>query len=137
FGYIESYPFVSLFILLYLWLALRRARGADPTWIVALALALAVAAHLSALSLVPSYLLLLHFEKRPLAWRLLHVLLPFAAITALLAALEYRPAQWAAPLQAAMSGMRQGFEGRTFHRPYGFFSYDHLADVLNAVLLVM
>jgi len=137
FGYIESYPFVSLFILLYLWLALRRARGVDPPWMAALALAFAVATHLSALSLVPSYLLLVLLEKRPLAWRLLYLALPFAAIAALLAALQYRPAQWAAPLHAAMSGMRQGVQGPTFHRPYGFLSYDHLADVLNAVLLVM
>jgi tetratricopeptide (TPR) repeat protein len=137
FGYIESYPFASLFILFYLWLALRRARGADPPWIVAAALALAVAAHLSALSLVPSYLLLLALEKRRVAGRLLDLALPFVLIAGLLVALQYRPAQWAAPLHAAMSGMRQGFEGLTFHRPYGFFSYDHAADVLNAVLLVM
>jgi tetratricopeptide (TPR) repeat protein len=137
FGYIESYSTSAVFVLLYLWLALRRARGADPPWLLALALPLAIAAHLSALSLVPSYLLLLALEKRPLAQRLLLLVLPFALLAGLLLALDYRPASWAAPLHAATSGMREGFEGATFRRPYGFLSYGHLADVANAVLLAM
>ena len=137
FGYIESYPAGTVFILLYLWLALRRARGADAPWVLASALALAAAAHLGALYLAPSYLLVVWLEKRPVARRLLLLALPFAILAALLFALQYRPAQWAAPLRAATSGVREGFEGATFHRPYGFLSYGHLADVLNAVLLAM
>jgi tetratricopeptide (TPR) repeat protein len=137
FGYIESYPAGAVFILLYLWLALRRARGADSPWVLALALALAAAAHLGALYLVPSYLILVCLEKRPVVPRLLLVALPFVTLVVLLLALHYRPSQWAAPLRAATSGIREGFEGATFHRPYGFLSYGHLADVLNAVLLAM
>jgi len=137
FGYIESYSAGAVFILLYLWLALRRARGADSPWVLAAALGLAAAAHLGALYLAPSYLLLVWLEKRPVAHRLLLLALPFAILAGLLFALQYRPSQWAAPLRAATSGVREGFEGATFHRPYGFLSYGHLADVLNAVLLAM
>lgn len=137
FGYIESYPFASLFILLYLWLLLRRARGADPPWWTAIALCLAIASHLSALSLVPSYLTLLALEKGSWRERVLALAAPFVLLFGLLVALDYRPEQWAAPIRAATSGMRQGFEGATFHRLYGFVSYPHLADVLNAILLAM
>jgi len=137
FGYIESYPFASLFILLYLWLLLRRARGADVPWWTAIALALAIASHLSALSLVPSYLLLLLLEKGSWRERVLALATPFVLLFGLLAALDYRPEQWAAPIRAATSGMRQGFEGAIYHRLYGFFSYPHAADVMNAILLAM
>jgi tetratricopeptide (TPR) repeat protein len=137
FGYIESYSAAAVFILLYLWLALRRARDADSPWVLASALGLAAAAHLGALYLVPSYLLLVWLERRPVAQRLLLLALPFVILAALLFALQYRPSQWAAPLRAATSGVREGFEGATFHRPYSFLSYAHLADILNAVLLAM
>ncbi len=137
FGYIESYGAAAVFILLYLWLALRRARGADPPWVAAAALALAIAAHLSALYLVPSYVLLCWSEKGPPVPRLLYTALPFAILGALFFQLGYRPSDWAAPLLAATRGMREGFERATFHRPYGFLSYAHLADAGNAVLLAM
>ena len=137
FGYIESYPASAVFILLYLWLALRRARGADPAYLVAAALALASAAHLSALYLAPSYLLLAWLTERPLARRAALLALPFAFLVALLLALGYPPSQWMDPLRAATSGIREGFAAATLRRPYGFFSYGHLADVLNIVLLAM
>ena len=137
FGYIESYSAAAVFILLYLWLALRRARGADPAWVSSIALALAIAAHLSALYLVPSYMLLVLLEKKPLARKLVSLALPFASLAALLLLLGYRPSQWAAPIHAATSGMREGFQGATFHRPYGFFSYGHLSDIANVLLLAM
>ena len=53
FGYIESYPLAAVSLLLYLWLALRRARGRDPVWVSAMALALAISSHLSAMVLIP------------------------------------------------------------------------------------
>jgi tetratricopeptide (TPR) repeat protein len=137
FGYIESYAMAAVFILLYLWLALRRTHGMDPPFFAAAALALAMSAHLSALYLLPSYLLLVSLEKRPLAAKLLWLALPVASLAALLVALGYRPSHWAVPIHAATSGIREGFERATLHRPYTFFSYGHLSDVLNAVLLAM
>ncbi|HYR51508.1 MAG TPA: tetratricopeptide repeat protein [Candidatus Dormibacteraeota bacterium] len=137
FGYIESYPLAAVSLLLYLWLALRRVRGRDPLWVSAMALALAISAHLSAAYLIPSYLFLIALEKRPLVWKLLSLALPFAFLAALLLVLGYRPTDWAAPIHAATSGMREGFEGVTFHRPYGFFSYGHLADLMNILLLAI
>ena len=137
FGYIESYPLAAVFLLLYLWLALRRVRGVDPAWVSGAALALAISAHLSAMYLVPSYVVLVALEKRPLPQKLLSLALPIAFLALLLFVLGYRPAQWQAPLHAATSGMREGFEGVTIHRPYGFFSYGHLSDVANVLFLAI
>ena len=58
FGYIETYPIASIAILAYL-LALQRAtRGAAPVWIAAALLPVAVACHLIAVLLVPSFVCL-------------------------------------------------------------------------------
>ena len=135
FGYIESYAAAAAFILFYLWLALRRVRGADPPYVASVALALAIVAHLSALYLYPSYLLLVWLEKKPTALKLVFSLLPAVILAGLLYVLNYHPSEWTAPLRAATSGIREGFEGATFHRPYGFFSYGHFADVMNVLLL--
>ena len=137
FGYIESYSLAAVFLLLYLWLALRRVPGRDPVWVSAMALALAICSHLSAMALLPSYGFLVAFEKRPLAWKLSSLALPFAFLAVLLFVLGYRPTDWAAPLHAATSGMREGFEGATFHRPYAFFSCGHLSDFANILLLAI
>lgn len=137
FGYVESYPAASLFILLYLWLALRRTRGADSRLLAAVALALAVAAHMSAFYLVPSYLLLLATEKKSLGRKLAESALPLAIAAAVLLALGYPPSKWAGPFRAATSGLREGFAGEILHRPYGLISTGHVADVANAVLLAV
>ncbi len=137
FGYIESYPAAAVFILLYLWLALRFARGAASPYVVAAALALAAAAHLSALYLVPSYLLLVVLAERPPVVKAALLVLPFALLAGLLLALGYPPSQWTDPLRAATSGIREGFQAATLRRPYGWISYGHFADVMNAVLLAM
>ena len=137
FGYVESYSLATVFLLLYLWLALRRARGRDPLWVSAMGLALAISAHLSAAYLSPSFIFLVALEKRSLVWKLFSLALPFAFLAVLLFVLGYRPTDWAAPIHAATSGMREGFEGATFHRPYGFFSYGHLADWTNILLLAI
>ena len=133
-GLREFFTFPTL---LYLWLALRRVRGVDPAWVSGAALALAISAHLSAMYLVPSYVVLVALEKRPLPQKLLSLALPIAFLALLLFVLGYRPAQWQAPLHAATSGMREGFEGVTIHRPYGFFSYGHLSDVANVLFLAI
>ena len=44
FGYVESYPIALVFVLLFLWLGLRAARGASPVLLAGVALAAAGAA---------------------------------------------------------------------------------------------
>lgn len=137
FGYIESYPAASLFLLLYLWLALRRARGADRPIVPAAALALAVVSHLSALYLLPSYVVLIATEDRPLGRKLVDLVIPIPLAAALLLALGYSPSHWVGPFRAATSGMREGYEGASLRRPYGFLSWGHLDDFMNALLLAI
>jgi tetratricopeptide (TPR) repeat protein len=73
-GYIESYPIVCLSILLYLFGAIRFLRGEGGAALVGIALALAIATHLIALVLIPSYLVLV--LRSPVhAWRRVLLLL--------------------------------------------------------------
>src|SRR5207253_7181315 len=84
FGYIESYPMVSVAVLVYVWLGLRRARGADSPLAPALALAATIAFHLSCVYLMPSFLVLAWRERKPLPWRVGLALLPVVGAAALL-----------------------------------------------------
>ncbi len=135
FGYIESYPVVSVAILAYLWLGLRRARGADhPIWL-ALALAVAIASHLSCLLLAPSYLALLLREKRPWPGRAALTLVPPAVTALLLALLGYPPSRWLGALRIAAGALEAGHVPAPYVRPYAAVSLDHAWDLLNAILL--
>jgi tetratricopeptide (TPR) repeat protein len=58
FGHVENYSSLALGVALYLWLALRHLRGAAPLLAPAAALLLALACHLSAVVLVPSFAVL-------------------------------------------------------------------------------
>jgi tetratricopeptide (TPR) repeat protein len=137
FGYIESYPMVSVAVLVYLWLGLRRARGADSTLAPALALAAAIAFHLSCVYLIPSFFLLAWREKKPVLWRAGMALLPLAGAVATLLLLGYGPSRWAGAFHIAASGVGPGQEPSAMARPYGVVSLEHAADVLNAILLVL
>jgi len=137
FGYIESYPPTAVLILFYLWSGMRMARGAGSPWITALALTLALAGHLAALYLVPSYLYLVWRQERPAVFRVGAVLLPFAATLALLILLGYRPAQWvgAFRIAARAAGPEQG--PAVLAKPYAALSAAHAWDLLNAIALVL
>ena len=137
FGYIESYPLASVAILAYLWLGLRRARGADhPLWL-ATALAIAMTLHLVAGFLVPSYLVLVFREKRPLLYRAVLALLPLAEAAAILLLLGFKPSQWLVPLNIVARAVRPGHDIAVFAKPYTPLSLGHAWDLLNAVLLVL
>jgi len=137
FGYIESYPMVSVAVLAYLWLGLRHARGAGSPLLPALALAVTIAFHLSCVYLVPSFLLLAWREPKPLPWRVGLALLPVAVAAALLLLLGYGPSRWAGAFHIAAGGMGASQEPAAMARPYGVISPDHAIDVLNALLLVL
>ncbi len=137
FGYIESYPTVSVAILAYLWLGLRRARGADhPLW-PAIALAVAMACHLSCAFLAPSYLYLLLREKQSWMKRVALALVPPAAAAALFVLLGYPPSRWLGAFRIAARAVESGHEAALYAKPYAAISLDHAWDVLNAVLLAL
>src|SRR5439155_642198 len=82
--------------------------SADSPYLAAAALALAVASHLSAVYLLPSYLVLVFLERRPLGRKLLEIAVPAALLVALLWALGYRPSDWIEPFRGATRGIRGG-----------------------------
>jgi tetratricopeptide (TPR) repeat protein len=124
-------------MLLYLWLGLRRLRGADHPIASALALAVAIASHLSCLFLLPSFLYLALREKRPWPVRAALALAPVAGAAGLLVLLGYPPARWAGAFGIAARAIEPGHAATTLSRPYGALSLDHAWDVLNAILLVL
>ena len=137
FGYIESYPPVTIAILVYLWLGLRLLRGADhPIW-AAIALAVAVASHLSCVFLAPSFLYLLLREESSWPRRVVLALVPTAGAAALLILLGYPPSRWQRAFGIAARAVEPGHAAALYARPYGTISLGHAWDVLNAVLLAL
>jgi tetratricopeptide (TPR) repeat protein len=137
FGYIESYPPVSIAILAYLWLGLRRLRGADPPLGSAIALAVAIASHLACVYLVPSFLYLLLREKSSWPRRVVLALVPPAGAAALLIALGYPPSRWQTAFRIAAGAVEPGHAAALYARPYASISLGHAWDVLNAILLAL
>ncbi len=137
FGYIESYPLASVAILAYLWLGLRRARGADhPIWVAA-ALGIAVPFHLASTVLAPSFLYLLLREKRPWLERAALALVPAVIAGGLLVLMGYPPSRWFGAFHIAARAVESGHGAGDLARPYALFSLDHAWDVLNAIFLAM
>ncbi len=137
FGYIESYSTVSVAILAYLWLGLRRARGADhPVWS-AIALAVVIPFHLSCVFLAPSFLYLVLREKRPWIRRAALTLVPPTGAAALLILLGYPPSRWLGSFRIAARAVESGHEAALYAKPYAAISLGHAWDVLNAILLAL
>ncbi|NOX61010.1 MAG: hypothetical protein GXP42_03545 [Chloroflexi bacterium] len=144
FGYPENYTLISLFILIYFWLAWRYVQGRGTAWGPSLILALAHGFHPSTLVLQPSlWLLAFLLERRRFARTLPALLLPplfvIAGVFALMSAGGYgldaflgaqAPGggdhRWLVPLTQVSSDWEY----------YTMFSRGHLMDFLNQQLLV-
>jgi hypothetical protein len=137
FGYIESYPVVCVSILLFLWLAVRRVRGADPGWLAAAALGIAVATHLATMYLVPSYIVAVLHAERSWPRRLAYVAIPAGLAAAFLLAAGSTPADWLLPFRTAAHGLVAARAGTPLAHAYSWTSLTHAADVLNAILLAI
>jgi hypothetical protein len=136
FGYIESYPVASVFLLGYLLLALRAARRGSSPLPAGIALGAAISVHLSLLYLVPSYVLLAAKGRGGRLGRAVMCVLPLAAAVAILAIVGFEFAEWRSSLEAAFRGMRESGAGDLYRRPYGPLSLDHAGDIGNALSLV-
>ena len=137
FGYIESYPPVSVAILAYLWLGSRSLRGALHPLVPGLCLGIAIAFHLSCVYLAPSYLYLLVRSEQPWPRRAALALLPAACAAALLVLLGYPPAQWLRAFSVAARAIEPGHGASALAKPYGTLSLGHGWDLLNAILLAI
>lgn len=153
FGYIENYSFAAAGVLVYLWLGLRTLAGRTPLWLASLTLALTNALHPSTVVLAPSLLYLAWFSWREgnrnksagpsvfnvLAQTLLPMLL-VAASTFIWMELSGHG------LQALTASDRPGGSDASWFVPlisvqtrwqhYTMFSWLHMRDVLNLLLLV-
>ncbi|HYR52769.1 MAG TPA: tetratricopeptide repeat protein [Candidatus Dormibacteraeota bacterium] len=137
FGYIESYPVVSVFVLAFLWLGLRRLRGMDSPFLVAAVLGLTIASHLAAVLLLPGYAYLVLREKRPAAVRALLAIFPIAVTAAVLIFLQYPFEKLVLALRIATHAVEPGHAATAYTKPYSIFSLDHARDILNGILLAM
>ncbi|MBI4364719.1 MAG: tetratricopeptide repeat protein, partial [Candidatus Latescibacteria bacterium] len=137
FGYIESYPPTSVAIYLYLWLGLRRARGAGNPFLLAGSAAAALTSHLSGLYLLPSYFLLIARERAPILRRAALLALPLAVAAGTLLLLGYRPERWLGSFQIAARAALPGQGAASLAKPYAALSLDHAWDLANAILLIL
>jgi len=137
FGYIESYPPVTIAILTYLWLGLRRLRGADHSLWSAIALAAAIAFHLSSAFLAPSFLYLVWRERSSWLKRAALAFVPPAAAAALLILLGYPLSLWVRAFEIGARAVEPGHAAALYARPYAAISFGHASDVVNAILLAL
>jgi hypothetical protein len=146
FGYVENYTFMTLGVLVYLWLALRAVRGEIGLAWPASALALTHAFHPSTLVLAPSLLYVAWLTARSKgqpARTLLALVVPYALTLAGLLALMTTGGHGLSALLGADfpgGGDRRWFvplcQATTRWERYTMFSLAHLVDVVNQQLLV-
>ncbi|MBU1950516.1 MAG: tetratricopeptide repeat protein [Candidatus Eisenbacteria bacterium] len=139
FGYVESYSFQTVFILLYLGAAILSLRGALPAWRAGLLFGLAVTFHTTTIFLLPTLLLLAltpdKGERR--GARLLKVLGPPAAVVLagiailLLSGYERFHFEFDVLNSDNTKSLLVPLSG-----PYGLFSMYHLKDLMNLALLL-
>lgn len=139
FGYIENYTFMTLGVLIYLWLALRCIRGEIGLIWPATALALTHAFHPSTLVLAPSLLYVAHGAGgRPARSALVQLALPYLVIGGGVLALMTAGGHGISALLGADfpgGGDRRWFvplfATTTRWEHYTFLSVGHLADIAN------
>lgn len=132
-GYFESYPVVTLAVLLYTWAALRHAHGEGSLLLVGVALAVAVATHLVALFLVPSYIFLAFRERTSAVRRAAFLVLPLLVAGGVAWLLEIRGANIARPFEVLRVALLRSGHGA----PPPAHLAGRLGDFFNLIFLVM
>ena len=137
FGYVESYPIAVVFLLAYVWLALRFLRGSGSAIAAAGALALGIASHAGLAHLYASYGVVAWRAGSTLPKRLAYFLAPAAGALAIVLLLGYEADHLVLGLRRALeSGVgTEGATGALYLRPYALVSWRHATDVASALLL--
>lgn len=137
-GYIESYPPAAMFVLGYLWVGMRRVRGAGPAFLLPLSFALCIASHFVTAALTPSFVLLALREPGSRLRRFaLAAAGPALAVLSLLL-MGSHPADWLRSLGTAARGVdTAGLRTTVIAPAYGVLSGAHLVDFVDALLLVL
>jgi len=136
-GYIESYSIVCVAFLLYLFAAIRFIRGEGGAASVGIALAFAVATHLIALVLIPSYLVLV--LRSPIqAWRrVLMLMIPVAAGIGVGWALGLDPTDLMRPFDTLRVALQSSTQGTVRPATLSLLVEKPLVELGNLILLVM
>lgn len=142
FGYIESYPIISVLVLGYLLAGTRAATSGrlDP-W-PGVTLALVAAAHIVSLALVPSYLWLVARARASLVRKALLLLLPAALAAGLFAWLRFGLDDLLRPFRSVEAALQQGtgafgFSLRSALSPRRWIDIANLAVLLAPVPLIV
>ncbi|HYJ32113.1 MAG TPA: tetratricopeptide repeat protein [Candidatus Binatia bacterium] len=135
FGYIESYPIVSVLVVAYLLAGSRAARSERPEILPGIALALVAAAHIVSLLLAPSYVWLVARMRAPLWRRALLLLVPAILAAGLFAWLRFSVADLLRPFHTMETAL-QGGSGAFGFTARGFLSARRWVDLLNLALLL-
>ncbi len=136
-GYIESYPMVAVAVLLYLLAAIRFARGEGGAAWVGIALLLAVATHLIALFLIPSYVALVLRSPMRVLRRVLLLLVPVATAVGVGWVLALDPADLMRPFHILRVALESSTRGATRPGPLALLVARPLVELGNLLLLVM
>jgi tetratricopeptide (TPR) repeat protein len=138
-GYVETYAPAVALLLLYVALALRALQGRGSLYPAALVLGIAIATHFTIAVYLPSLVVLGVIRSAGTGLRRAGRMLGPPVVSLLLAcgialALGWRPSAYLQGLRAShflpLSGSGDRFQ------PYSLFSWAHLHDVLNQLLLV-
>ncbi|MBM3286706.1 MAG: tetratricopeptide repeat protein, partial [Candidatus Eisenbacteria bacterium] len=139
-GYVESYAYLSIGMLGFLWTGAMAQRGECPPWVPGLFYGIAFFFHTTAVFALPALLLLTFFpgarRKRRPAWPL-QILLPALALPAAAIAIHLAlgyDAGWFRRDFIESKNQRQLLIGLT--GPHGLLGLRHLKDVANWLLLV-
>ncbi|HET9252048.1 MAG TPA: tetratricopeptide repeat protein [Candidatus Eisenbacteria bacterium] len=135
FGYIESYPIVSVSVTGTLWLALRHARGADPPWLLGIALGVTIATHLATLFLFPAYAVAVWRRGDGVPAKAARLVIPLVIAPVLLVLAGSPPRAWIEPFRTAARATG-GAHAAHLEAPHGTVSVERAVDFGNALLLV-
>lgn len=132
FGYIEFYPIVWAAVSIFLNLAIRYLENGRNLWVVILAYIICLLTHLQTLYLLPGVAFLIILKAKSKSWRrILFYLFGLGAVggAAFLIWLQSTKIEFQVLLLPL-------FKGRPPAADYAVFSFIHLADLLNLILLL-
>ncbi|HKQ59563.1 MAG TPA: tetratricopeptide repeat protein [Candidatus Eisenbacteria bacterium] len=138
FGYVENYTFNALVLGAYLLTALRFVRGSAPLALPAMALAINVGLDLSAVLLVPSFMVLLVIGLRRSPGRALRDVAIMAVVVVAIAALMARIQPGYSLIATAYGIVHQALfaHGDQARSLAYMFSWEHVRDFKNAQMLI-
>jgi hypothetical protein len=136
FGYVESYSLYYLFALIYVLLAVRYLYEKERLSIVAIVLALALISHLTAVILLPSFILLAYLLARRPDRKIKDYIIPIGIVALPLLALAGQEIWLRTVAAGYIPSIGGGILPLYSAEVYSILSPEHLMDILNQLLLI-